>query len=203
MLQVENARALGRSWPCTHGSRPRPDQTPSPGPPQMPAGKPASQAEEPDDLAAAPTEVPAVAGRTPARASPIWHLPFHPACQRALGHSLREPRARHDNYVALLAMNQTAGRPSCRRSAHHRQPCVQPSSTATGRPADAAKSQVARRRRTPLPHECPSTQIMLICAARAESVNLSGPAHISDGYVCAHCRAIAPYAALVQPHQPG
>lgn len=70
MLQVENARALGWSWPCTHGSRPRPDQTPSPGPPQMPAGKPASQAEEPDDPAAAPTAVPAVAGRTPAPARP-------------------------------------------------------------------------------------------------------------------------------------
>jgi hypothetical protein len=65
-------------------------------------------------------------------------------------------------------MNQAVA-PPILSAAHHRQLCVPPSSTATGRPADAAKSQVARRRRTPLPHECPSTQIMLICACKAIS----------------------------------
>jgi hypothetical protein len=62
--------------------------------PQMPAGKPASQAEESDDPAAAPTAVPAVAGRTPAPVRPpsgTSHFTLH--AKKSLEHSLREPTA--------------------------------------------------------------------------------------------------------------
>ena len=133
MLQVENARALGWSWPCTHGSRPRPDQTPSRGPPQMPAGKPASQAEEPDDPAAAPTAVPAVAGRTPARRIPHLAPPVSPCMLKSAG--------------ALSPRPQGASRQLRRRRAAHARPRrhepggrATPVGGSSGRPADAAKS---------------------------------------------------------------
>jgi len=84
----------------------------------MPAGKPASQAEEPDDPAAAPTAVPAVAGRTPARRIPHLAPPVSPCMLKERWALTREPRARHDNYVgvehltlALVAMNQAVAPP--------------------------------------------------------------------------------------------
>jgi hypothetical protein len=46
---------------------------------------------------------------------PTGHLPFTPRAKKSLKHSLREPRARHDNYIsvehltlALVAMNDGA-----------------------------------------------------------------------------------------------
>jgi hypothetical protein len=97
-------------------------------------GKPACQAEEPDDPAAAlPTTVPrrCRAVRQPRRG---WQRapPRSPRVpERSPEHSLRE--ARHDNYLgvqhltlALVTMNQRPCRPSCWCSAHHRQPCVPP-----------------------------------------------------------------------------
>ena len=108
MLQVENARALGWSWPCTHGSRPRPDQTPSPGPPQMPAGKPGQPGRRADDPAAAPTAVPAAAGRTPARRIPHLAPPVSPCMLKSAG--------------ALSPRAQGASRQLRRRRAAHARP---------------------------------------------------------------------------------
>ena len=83
---------------------------------------------------------------------------------------------RHDNYVgveqltlALVAMNQAVAPPILSALGASQATLRAAILEASGRPADAAKSQVARRRRTPLPHECPSTQIMLICACKAIS----------------------------------
>ena len=74
--------------------------------------------------------------------SPTGHIPFTPRAKKSLEHSLREAKARHDSHIgvehltlALVAMDQGAA-PSCRRSAHRRQPCVPPFSIATGRSAD-------------------------------------------------------------------